>query len=134
MTWIASDNEKLHVFFISNTFISKAGLKLAKNQAKAKQHPQTKIICFVHLRYHPKIIGQTLKYLQINKCVCFSDILITNPIDTTKIDLDLDKDDMCLGMIILICNRQHVNIWSSIQLSNIDLNIDLKKMLLIENV
>ena len=31
---------ELHAFFISNTFISNARLKLAKNQAKAKQHPE----------------------------------------------------------------------------------------------
>ena len=29
----------LHAFFKSNTFISNTKLKLAKNQAKAKQHP-----------------------------------------------------------------------------------------------
>ena len=34
------------IFFISNTFISKARLKLAKNQAKAKQHPETELLLF----------------------------------------------------------------------------------------
>ena len=30
----------IHAFFISNTFINNARLKLAKNQANAKQHPE----------------------------------------------------------------------------------------------
>ena len=31
-------------FYISNTFISNARLKLAKNQAKAKQHPDGELL------------------------------------------------------------------------------------------
>ena len=34
----------LHSFFISNTFISNARLKLAKNQANAKQHPEAELL------------------------------------------------------------------------------------------
>ena len=42
--------------------MSNARLKLAKNQAKAKQHPEAElllfeIIRFSHPHYHPKIIG-----------------------------------------------------------------------------
>ena len=53
-------------FFISNTFISNARLKLAKNQAKAKQHLETELLLFGNIRflhpcYHPKIIGDILK-------------------------------------------------------------------------
>ena len=33
-------------FFISNTFISKARLKLAKNQANDKQHPEAGLLLF----------------------------------------------------------------------------------------
>ena len=36
----------LHAFFISNTFISNARLKLAQNQANAKQHPETEVLLF----------------------------------------------------------------------------------------
>ena len=36
----------LHAFFISNTFISNARLKLAKNQANAKQHPEVELLLF----------------------------------------------------------------------------------------
>ena len=34
----------LHAFFISNTFISNTRLKLAKNYAKAKQHPEAGLL------------------------------------------------------------------------------------------
>ena len=34
----------LHAFFISNTFISNAKLKLAKKQANAKQHPEAELL------------------------------------------------------------------------------------------
>ena len=37
---------KLHAFFISNTFISNVRLKLAKNQANAKQQPETELLLF----------------------------------------------------------------------------------------
>ena len=33
-----------HIFFISNIFISNAKLKLAKNQANAKQHPEAELL------------------------------------------------------------------------------------------
>ena len=35
---------KIHAFFMSNTFISKARLKLAKNQGNAKQHPEAELL------------------------------------------------------------------------------------------
>ena len=35
-----------YVFFVSNTFISNARLKLAKNQANAKQNPGAKLLLF----------------------------------------------------------------------------------------
>ena len=45
-------------FIISNTFISNARLKLTKH------FYYLKIICFLHPRYHPKIIGDILKNTQ----------------------------------------------------------------------
>ena len=36
----------LQAFSISNTFISNAKLNLPKNQAKAKQHPEAKLLLF----------------------------------------------------------------------------------------
>ena len=38
--------KEVHAFFISNTFISNARLKLAKNQAKTKQNPEAELLQF----------------------------------------------------------------------------------------
>ena len=35
---------RIHAFSISNTFISNTRLNLAKNQAKAKQHPEAELL------------------------------------------------------------------------------------------
>ena len=58
--------------FISKTFISNARLKLAQNQANAKQDPEAKLLLFENYlhssypHYHPKMIRYILK----NKQVC----------------------------------------------------------------
>ena len=46
MGTLARTNFKSTRFFLSNTFISNATLKLAKNQAKAKQHPEAELLLF----------------------------------------------------------------------------------------
>ena len=38
--------DSIHAFFLSNTFINNAGLKLAKNQANTKQHPEAELVLF----------------------------------------------------------------------------------------
>ena len=35
--------QQIHAFFIINTFVSNARLKLVKNPAKAKQHPEAEL-------------------------------------------------------------------------------------------
>ena len=67
---------QLHAFFIGNTFINNTILKLAKNQANAKQQPETKfcylkIIHILHAGYHPKITIHILKKKKKIKCVLF---------------------------------------------------------------
>ena len=37
---------EIHVFSMSKTFVSNAGLKLAKTQSNIKQHPETKLWIF----------------------------------------------------------------------------------------
>ena len=52
-------------FFISNTLISNARLKLAKNQAKAKHHPETELPLFENACFfHPKMIQDILKNVE----------------------------------------------------------------------
>ena len=71
----------IHAFFISNTFISNARLKLTKNQANAKQHAEAELLLFGNYshsssrHHHLKIIGQILKHKQKNKCVCIHEII-----------------------------------------------------------
>ena len=69
-------------FFISNTFISNARLKLATNQANGiKQIKQLltnfcylKIIHILHSHYHPKTVRHTLKNTQKNMYVCIHEL------------------------------------------------------------
>ena len=71
--------KKLHLRytpFLSNTFISNARLKLANNQANAKQHPLAELLLFENYSLSSstlssKNIGDILKCTR-NKCVCFN--------------------------------------------------------------
>ena len=69
----------VHSFFISNTFISNARLKLAKNQANAKQHPEAELSLFEN--YSHALFTLSFKNNRSysekcakNKCVCFNEI------------------------------------------------------------
>ena len=67
-------------FFIINTFISNARLKLAKSQANAKQNPEAELLVFeiihiFHQRYNPKALGHILKNKQNNRCICIHEII-----------------------------------------------------------
>ena len=61
---------------MGNTSISNTRLKLAKNQANDKQHPEAKILLFKNhphsSGYHPKTVRHTLKAKQKNNCVCIN--------------------------------------------------------------
>ena len=48
---IFKSSKQLHAFFMSNTFISNARLKLTRNQANAKQHPEAKLLLFQNYSY-----------------------------------------------------------------------------------
>ena len=67
MLLIVKENNKIlkqfSRFLINNTFISNTRLKLQKNQIKTKEHPEAelKIICFLHLCCHRKLVGHILK-------------------------------------------------------------------------
>ena len=47
------------LFFISNTFISNAKLKLAKNQANAEQHPEVELLLFENYSLSPSKNNRT---------------------------------------------------------------------------
>ena len=72
---------RINAFFISNTFISNARLKLEKIKHKLSNNlglnfSYLKIIRFLHPNYHANIIRHILKSLQMNKCVCFKNTLM----------------------------------------------------------
>ena len=71
------ESTKFHHFFISNTFINNARLKLAKkiNQIlrcilRVNSY-YLKIIHILYPCYYPIIIGHILKNKEKNRCVCF---------------------------------------------------------------
>ena len=68
-------------FFISKTFISEARLKLAKKIKHKLSNTlrlnfcYLKITYFLHLHYHPNIIGDILKKCAKIKSVCLNEVI-----------------------------------------------------------
>ena len=61
-------------------FISNTRLKLAKDQASAKQHLEVQLLLFeiihiFHSCYHLKTMGHMLKNKQKSKCGCIHEII-----------------------------------------------------------
>ena len=114
----------IRAFLISSIFISNARLKLAKNQANAKQHLRLnfyylKIIHILHPCYHPKIIEHILKIKQKSKCVCFHEIMrliimkmemkMKNGSHRHETNKIRSRDNECLIMMMFICIKQHLS-------------------------
>ena len=59
---------ELDAFFKSNTFISNARLKLAKNQAKAKQHPEAELLLFENYLFSLSKLSYKNKRRYSQKC------------------------------------------------------------------
>ena len=85
-----------------------------------------KVIHVLHPRYHPKIIGRTLKNQKKNKCVCIHEIIRliimkskmkkknrSHRYDTnrprSRHGHKYSKYKTCLSMIMLICIKQHIS-------------------------
>ena len=51
---------QVHAFCISNTFISYVRLKLAKNQANAKQHPEPELLLFENYSYSSSMLSSKI--------------------------------------------------------------------------
>ena len=65
---------KYTFFVITNTLISYARLKLAKNLAKAKQHPGAELLHFSPTLSSKNSLRYSKKYTK-NKCVCFNEVV-----------------------------------------------------------
>ena len=124
-------------FFVSNTFISNARLKLTKNKSKAKQHPESELLLFDNYRFSSSTLSsfnnkRCSKNCTKNKWVCINEVIW---LTTIKMRLQLKnrshryginrprlrngdkyaKYKMCLSTMMVICLKQHLsNIWSSI--------------------
>ena len=70
----------IHTCFISNTFINNDRLKLAKNKAKAKQHPQAELLLFENYslsssRVSSKSNSRYSKKCTKSKYVCLIEVI-----------------------------------------------------------
>ena len=68
------------LFYISKTFISNTRLKLAKNQIKAKKHPEAELVLFENYslsssKLSSKNNRSSSKKCIKDKCTCFNEIL-----------------------------------------------------------
>ena len=78
-SFFSDESVKIH-FCISNTLISNARLKLAKNQTMPSNTLKLNF-CYLemvyinHPRYHLKIVEHILKNKQKNWCVCIHEII-----------------------------------------------------------
>ena len=57
----------LHTFFISNTFINNARLKLAKNRANAKQHPEAELLLFENYSHSSSTLSSKINRVYSKK-------------------------------------------------------------------
>ena len=94
-------------FFISNFYKQRQAEIGKKKASKASNTLRLKFICFLHLRYNPKIIGDILKNVQKNKCVFFSEV---NSLMTMKVRLKMYDG---FSIMITHIKPQLSNIWSS---------------------
>ena len=119
----------IHAFPIINSFISNATLKLVKNKAKTKQHPEASRLIFENYL----LSSSTSSSIDIlKKCVSFNEVVwlatmkmrlkikneshrygINNP--RLRHGYKCIKYEMCLIIMMVIGIKQHLsNIWSSI--------------------
>ena len=124
-------------FFISNTFRSNAKLKLAKNQAKAKQHPEAELLLFENYSLSFSALSSKnnklfSKNCTKNRCVYFNEIIWLMAMKMKlkmknrprRYDINrprprhghkYTKYKMCLSKMMVICvKKRFSNIWNSI--------------------
>ena len=115
---------KLNAFFISNTFIKNSSLKLAKNQANAKQHPESELLLFENYSHS----SSTLSYTN-NRIMKITSVSVFIPLIIMKMKIKLkngshrydinrprsrnghkySKYKKFLSMMMLICIKQNLS-------------------------
>ena len=123
--YLCHSHMMLHTFFISNTFIRKARLKLAKNHTSAMQHPEAGVLLFESYlcsssSLSSKNIRTYSKKWAKNNCVCIHEITrltimkMKMKMKNRSHNLDLDMDTkiaLNLGMDTKIGNIESVSVW-----------------------
>ena len=118
-------------FFISSTFISNARMKLAKNQANAKQHSGAELLLIENYSHSLSTLLSKnnrvySKNKQKNNCVCIHKIIWliiikmkmkmknrSNRYDINRLRSRMNTNILnilnikCLSMMMLICIKQH---------------------------
>ena len=125
-------NQEMHGFFISDTFISKARLKLAKNQAKFKQHAKAELSLFENCSLSSSTLSsknnRSSKKCTKNKCVCLNEVIWLTEMKMRhgshryeinrlrpRHEHKYIRYEMCLSKMMVICIKQNLsNVWSSI--------------------
>ena len=122
-------------FFYKQHFYKQHQGEISKNQAKAKKHPQTKLLLFENYLPLSSIFSSKAnmsysKKMCKNKCTCFNDIIwliimkIRLKMNNRSHRYDINrtrprysynytKYKICLSMMMIMCNKQHLSyIWS----------------------
>ena len=143
--------DELHAFLISNTFISNARLKLVKNYAKAKQHPEAELLIFENCSYFSSENNWTYseKYTREQMCLYSWDRTINHNENedeneknkSHRYDINrprsshghkYSKYKKRLTMIMFICIKQHISNEAEFMEKLTNTEAELKKTLLIK--
>ena len=109
-----------------NTFISNTSLKLAKNQANAKQHTKTELLTFENYFHSSSTLSTKNNRICSRICVCIHEIIqliimkmkMKMKKRSHRYDINrpssghahkYSKYKKCLSMMMLIFIKQHVN-------------------------
>ena len=126
----------LHTLFlyISSTFESNTRLKLTKNQARAKQHPEAELLLFENYLLSSSMLSsknnrtcskkQVFLIVYFNEMIWLITIKVKKKIRSYRYDINrptsshalkyTNKYNKCLSMMMFICIRQHpTNTWGS---------------------
>ena len=100
---------RLHPFFIRKTFINNTRLKLAKNQAKASQHPEAELLSFEN--YFDYLINDiiSLIIMKIKMKMEYRSYRYDINRSKSRHGIKYTKYKKCLSMIMLICIKQHLS-------------------------
>ena len=104
-------------FLISNIFISNTRLKLAKNQAKVKQHTEAELLLSENYSLCSPTLHSKIKMFK-NKCVCFNRIIwlfmMKMRLKIKNRSHKYTKYKMYHNRMMVIYIKQHLSkIWSS---------------------